>query len=281
MENWHEWRKQGLGASDAPVIMGISPYKTRYQLWEEKTGLADHSAGNWATKRGNEMEPRARADYEMRNNIEMPVAFVEHKDYPFIRASLDGYNEHESIILEIKCPGKEDHQTAVDGKVPVKYWPQVQHQLLVTGANELHYYSFSDDRGVIVVVRADVDYCTKLVAELSSFWNLVTAKTPPELSDADFKKVADKDLKELISKWKRSKSEADLAKDIEDNFRTSILEKLGSHPRWLCDDVRIFRTSKIGSVDYSKIPELNSVDLNQYRKKPSVFWNMKVKNANN
>ena len=30
---WHRWRKQGLGASDAPVIMGDAAFKTPRTLW--------------------------------------------------------------------------------------------------------------------------------------------------------------------------------------------------------------------------------------------------------
>jgi len=36
---WLEVRKTKLGASDAPAILGISPYKTAYQLFLEKMGL--------------------------------------------------------------------------------------------------------------------------------------------------------------------------------------------------------------------------------------------------
>jgi len=35
---WHRWRQQGLGASDAPVIMGEAAFKTPRMLWSIKTG---------------------------------------------------------------------------------------------------------------------------------------------------------------------------------------------------------------------------------------------------
>ena len=37
-EEWLDWRKKGIGSSDAPIIMGVSPWKTPFELWEEKTG---------------------------------------------------------------------------------------------------------------------------------------------------------------------------------------------------------------------------------------------------
>ena len=36
--DWHRWRQQGLGASDAPVIMGEAAFKTPRMLWSIKTG---------------------------------------------------------------------------------------------------------------------------------------------------------------------------------------------------------------------------------------------------
>jgi predicted phage-related endonuclease len=35
---WHAWRMQGLGSSDAPVIMQESPWRTPKQIWELRTG---------------------------------------------------------------------------------------------------------------------------------------------------------------------------------------------------------------------------------------------------
>ena len=35
---WLQWRSQGITASDIPIILGLSPYKTPWQLWAEKVG---------------------------------------------------------------------------------------------------------------------------------------------------------------------------------------------------------------------------------------------------
>ncbi len=37
-EEWLEERKNGIGGSDAATILGLNPYKTNIDLWEEKTG---------------------------------------------------------------------------------------------------------------------------------------------------------------------------------------------------------------------------------------------------
>ena len=37
-EDWLEWRKKGIGGSDASVVCGISRYKSPVELWLDKTG---------------------------------------------------------------------------------------------------------------------------------------------------------------------------------------------------------------------------------------------------
>ena len=271
-EDWKAWRAMGLGASDSPIIMGISPYKTRFQLWLEKTGQAQSSDGNWATRRGHELEPKARSQYELENNRDMPPAFLEHKEFPFIRASLDGYGDN--IVLEIKCPGAEDHALALAGKVPEKYFPQLQHQLLVTGARECHYYSFDGEKGALVQVGHDLDYQGKLLEKLKEFWQLVQTNTPPELVDRDYKDVEDSAVKFMVMQWLSAKEAADSAKELQDELAAKITAQLKDHPRWRHAGVKIQYIKRKGNVDYKKIPELTGIDLDKYRGKSSSFWQL-------
>ena len=62
--DWHRWRLQGLGASDAPVIMGEAAFKTPRMLWSIKTGRAQEDAAGPAARRGRELERLARRTYE-------------------------------------------------------------------------------------------------------------------------------------------------------------------------------------------------------------------------
>lgn len=198
-EEWHNWRKAGLGASDAPIVMGVSPWKTRLKLWQEKTSQAVIESDNtWATERGNALEPMARADYELRYGLDMPVVLAVHEDYSYLRASLDGYNAETKTVLEIKCPGADDHESAKAGIVPKKYYPQLQHQLLVTGADRVHYYSFDGIKGEMVEVLPNHDYISVLLDELIAFWHLVETKTPPEKMRDDFKPLRFKGATQLM-----------------------------------------------------------------------------------
>lgn len=39
--DWLKARRKGIGGSDAASVLGISPWKSNVQLWEEKTGIAE------------------------------------------------------------------------------------------------------------------------------------------------------------------------------------------------------------------------------------------------
>lgn len=93
-----EDRERYIGGSDSPIILGISPFKTRYELLLEKAGLKeDDFEGNQFTEYGNMMEEKIRSYI----NEKYDTAFVEGKHIEGdIRCHTDG--ENKDYILEIK-----------------------------------------------------------------------------------------------------------------------------------------------------------------------------------
>lgn len=50
-------RKQFLGSSDIPAVLGLDSYRSAADVWLEKTGQVESFEGNEATARGNYLEP--------------------------------------------------------------------------------------------------------------------------------------------------------------------------------------------------------------------------------
>ena len=100
----NEDRNLYLGGSDVPIIMGISPFKTYYQLLKEKVGIEEpEEVDNIFTEYGNTMEPVIR-DYI---NIYYTTNYIEDKKINGdIRCHVDGWNETDNTILEIKTTSK-------------------------------------------------------------------------------------------------------------------------------------------------------------------------------
>lgn len=271
-DKWLEWRKQGIGASDAPIIMGVSPYKTRYELWLEKTGQREDEQPTWAMQRGIDMEAKARAHYELKYNADMPPAVVEHQQHPYLRASLDGFNG--KTVLEIKCPGKEDHALALNGIVPPKYYPQLQHQLMVTGAGCAHYWSFDGEKGVLLEVLPDLPYIVKLADIEMGFWKNVLERRPPELTDRDFKEVEDKALQLDFLKWGDIEATIKSLEKEQDKIRERIMDK-ADHPKLQYGNVQLIKYSRKGNIDYSKVPGLPN-SLEEFRAPTKEIFTLKL-----
>ena len=92
IQNTHEWlefRRKKIGASDAPVILEVSPWKTPYQLWIEKTS-GTPSITTHHQKRGLELEELARQTFEKKTGTIMFPKVVLHPSFDWMMASLDG-----------------------------------------------------------------------------------------------------------------------------------------------------------------------------------------------
>jgi putative phage-type endonuclease len=177
---WLSWRDQGVGSSDAPIIMKTSPWTTPFELWARKTGRLLPQRQNEAMRRGLRLEPRARRIFEEKTGITMPPAKGEHRVHNFMRATFDGINHEKKCLLEMKCPGRQDHEVALAGRVPEKYVWQTVHQLFVAELPVLYYWSYyNDDDCALVVVERNRKLENQLVPEAMRFWKHVVDDVPP------------------------------------------------------------------------------------------------------
>lgn len=170
-KDWLEWRRSRVMASDAPIIMGVSPYKTIDKLLDEKINCYECQVNTWM-QRGIDLEPKALSEFEKETNLIMFPCVAEH-DNGWMASSFDGMTLEQDYIVEIKCPGKKDHLLALDGVIPEKYYPQLQHQIYVSGLDMTYYYSFDGEKGVILQVKRDNVYIEEMVAKLFEFWQLL------------------------------------------------------------------------------------------------------------
>jgi len=266
-------RKSYLGASDAPVVMGVSPWRTPYQLWEDKLGVAPETKDNYAMKRGRELEPIAREAYQaFTGNIVEPKQLF-HPKINFMMANLDGITEDHSVAVEIKCPGEKDHQLAKQGIVPEKYRPQLQHQLEVIGIDSVHYFSYRDGDTALVEMGRDESYIKRLCVEEKKFWKFVESLIPPPLSEKDYEKRHDMAWVSAAGEWVNVSTELETLKAKEAEYR-ELLIQLAENQNTIGQGVKVQKIVRKGNIDYTLIPELNGIDVEKYRKKSVQSWRL-------
>src|SRR5215472_11217794 len=189
---WHRWRMDGIGASDAPVIMGETPFKTPRALWSIKTGRMPEDPAGPAARRGHELEQYARRVYERQTGIQMEPLCLVHEELEWMRASLDGLSFDGSTLLEIKCPlSVRDRASAKQGRLPSQYYAQLQHQLEVSEAQLAHYWSFHGTNGILIEIRPDREYAKRLVEAEAAFWKLVKENRWPDVTGEELDLNAD------------------------------------------------------------------------------------------
>lgn len=171
---WHKYRRSHIGASDAPIIIGSSPYKSGNDLWREKMGYVEPPKMTDRMKRGHDLEPEARKIAEEHFEMSFEPKVFESLQNNFLSASVDGATKCNTGLLEIKCPGEENHNWALKGNVMDYYQHQIQHQLMITGAKRCIYMSYrpeSNDPVKFIFISPDENLWSMMMAKYMIFWN--------------------------------------------------------------------------------------------------------------
>lgn len=179
---WLEERRKGIGGSDVAAIMGMSPWKTAFSVYQEKRREVEDWGGNSLTDWGKRMEPAIRQWYsdQTGREVRLPDKIMYHPDYPFMFASLDGLTDDRRIV-EIKTArsGKKWGEPGTN-QIPDYYMLQCQHYMLVTGFAVTDVpVSIAGSPPVMYEVPADKDLQDLIVEAETEFWACVENGTPP------------------------------------------------------------------------------------------------------
>ncbi len=269
-EEWLDMRRTKITSTDAAVIVGANPFRSLAQLYQDKIS-GNKQEITAPMQRGLDLEPLARDAFCIDTGLDMtPGVFVKG----FAMASLDGITRDGKIAVEIKCPGERNHMIAALGQVPPIYYPQLQHIMYVVGLDSIYYYSFAGEEGVNIVVHRDNDYISKMVEKEIEFYNSLTSKTPPadkyiERDDDLWKHVAERYT--MISQKRK-----ELEKE-EEELKTQLIS-MSDAKNCRGYGVSVSSYKRKGSVQYDKIPELQSIDLDKYRSEEKTMYRVNIGN---
>lgn len=187
---WHAYRADHWNASDAPAMMGVSPYKTRSQFLQEKfTGLRGEATPDqeriFAAGYAYEAQARPLAELIIGESL-YPVVGSEG---PY-SASFDGITMAEHIVFEHKslndelraCMPVEDD--ACDVVLPAVYRVQCEQQLMISGAGRVLFMASKWNGDTLIEERhcwylPDAALRTQIVAGWAQFEADLVAYVPP------------------------------------------------------------------------------------------------------
>lgn len=144
-EEWLEKRKNYIGGSDASAVIGMNPYKSNIELWEEKTGLVvpEDISDKPYVKFGHDAEPLMRELFKL-DFPEYEVFYEENNlylndKYPWGHYSADGWLKDEKGrfgLYEGKTTNilQSMQKEKWRDKLPENYYVQLIHGFLITEA---------------------------------------------------------------------------------------------------------------------------------------------------
>lgn len=182
---WLEQRRQGVGASDASAILGLSAWESAYSLWEQKTGRVpldvpvtedQQELMDW----GNLLEPVIREETARRLGvtIEKPEHAYAHPDRLWQRVNPDGLTP-DGVLFE----AKNTHYRMAhlwEGQVPDHAEVQVHHGAAVLGATHAIVAGLvGGNRLYVHEVTINPTVVQILTEQEGEFWDYVQRDTPP------------------------------------------------------------------------------------------------------
>ena len=186
---WLEWRRGGIGSSDVPAILGLSPWSSPLKVYMEKRGeLPDDDTSTEAMRLGRLLEPVAGEIFTLETGLtaghyQEPVT---HPHAPWRRATVDFLAEEaeEAItpvgVVEVKTAGRLWTEPPIDAVI------QTQWQLHVTGLGQAWILQLATGRGwKLFEIEPDAVAMERMVEAAEELWNRVQTGDPPKATGAD------------------------------------------------------------------------------------------------
>lgn len=183
-QTWLEWRRRGIGGSDAAAIAGLSRWKSPVAVWLEKTGQIVEEEDNEKMYWGRVLEDIVAQEFSRRTGLKVRRcnAILQHPDYPFMIANVDRLVVGQKAGLECKTAGEYSRDEWEGDNIPDEYILQCHHYMAVTGFHRWFIAVLvGGNRFQHTVVERDQEIIDYLIKIESDFWQLVETNTPPPL----------------------------------------------------------------------------------------------------
>lgn len=249
---WLEWRRAGIGSSDAAGICGISPWSSPISVWLDKVGLAGEILPSEPMRWGTLLEPIIIAEFEDRTGfwIADRQKQLVHPKHDWMRATIDGLvlpggEPPATALYEGKTSG-DWARTTWDEGIPEHIQVQCQHAMAVSGMPATWVVALlSGQKLVSFLLERDQDSIDLLIELEETFWTkYVLTQTSPAVDGSARTTEAIRDAfaapsldvvelptvaLDLVRQIHAADAEADAAIERGDAARNTIRLLLGDH----------------------------------------------------
>lgn len=190
MKNKMVVRDKRIGGSDAPAILGFSPWKSAFQLWLEKTGREKEEVSKethpWLYW-GRTLEPVIADEYALVTECELTECDrIIHAEHDWLAGTPDRLIVGQNKILECKiareATANKDWGVGKDA-VKLPYIIQVQHYMSLTNTIETDIAVLIGNSDFRIYTIPRDDKLIKMIIDKCGFFykNYIEADMPPPL----------------------------------------------------------------------------------------------------
>lgn len=211
-DQFHEERLTGIGGSDAAAIVGRSPFRNIFDVWDEKCRFSKPQPPSERQKTGLWLEPLIRDRFKTENptdgNLDVIDAgkFFRSPDHQHMICHVDGIvTKNGGAVFEAKTTdGRFAYLWGESGSdhVPDVYNIQCQHNMAVTGLREAFLAVLiggSDWRTFRIPFNSDI--VKALIEKEAWFWNdhVLPIKPPPVDGSEQCSKALQRQFPEVVT----------------------------------------------------------------------------------
>lgn len=183
-EEWLRYRKQGITGTDAGAIVGLNPYVSAFDIYQDKlTEEVIEKVDNEAMRLGRDMEEYVAQRFveATGKKVRKSNAMYQNDKYEFMLADFDRLIVGERAGLECKTVSPYSADKWKDGNVPFHYQMQVQHYLAVSGYDCWYVAALIFGREFVIrKIERDQELINNLITIEKRFWedNVCTRVMP-------------------------------------------------------------------------------------------------------
>lgn len=183
-DEWLEYRRKGIGGSDAATIVGLNPYNSLFALYADKIGKLPPKEDTEVMRQGRDFE-----EYVAKRFCEATGKKVRRRNYmfrsdehEFMQADVDREIIGENAGLECKTTSVYNKSDFENGEIPLYYYVQMTHYMAVMGYDRMYLAVLVLSKAFHwFVVERDEDEIKSLVSAEKRFWyeNVLEHVAPP------------------------------------------------------------------------------------------------------
>lgn len=280
-QQWLDMRKKSVGGSEIAAALGLSRWRSPFDVWAEKTGhVTRKDEPTDAMRFGTLLEPVIRKEFARRNGLEVCECpyIMAHKDYPFMTCNLDGYvklPDGSCAVLEIKTANTFASDDWANMGAPIEYVMQVQYYLAITQMRFAYLavlIGSSDYRQVII--ERDDEVIAVIIEKLKDFWKMVETNTPPPVRGMDNNILASlypnsrttvmalgKEHEAILTQYEEAKKAMDEAKKLKEDAEAKLKALMQDNEVACCGEYKVsWKSSSRTTFSSDKAKELLNME---------------------